>query len=105
MRPFTSARTKKTTKKFAKFFVQTSNIPERIAPAVARRGGGLGKYGYAATAAAAPGGGADGYRGSERETPRRASSWLPAATAESIAGSFRGPPDAPALAAASARPP
>src|SRR5437773_3323899 len=44
-RPFTSARTKNTTKNSLRFFVQTSNIPERIVPAVAWRGGGLGKYG------------------------------------------------------------
>src|SRR2546423_1014449 len=61
MRPFTSPRTRKTTKKFAKFFVQTSNIPDRIVPAVARRGGGLGKYGEATAGGTAPGGVAVGY--------------------------------------------
>src|SRR6266550_2385057 len=60
-RPFTSARTKNTTKNSLRFFVQTSNIPERIVPTVAWRGGGLGRYGYAAMGGTAPGGIADGY--------------------------------------------
>src|SRR2546430_14863436 len=91
MRPFTSARTKKTTKKFAKFFVQTSNIPERIEPTVARRGGGLGKYGYAAIGAGAPGGGGDGYGGREGEGPRAAAIRLPPGGQKRVGGPVRGP--------------
>src|SRR3989442_4226943 len=91
MRPFTSARTKKTTKKFAKFFVQTSNIPERIEPTVARRGGGLGKYGYAAIGAGAPGGVADGDDGREGEAPGAATICFPQWTQKGFLGPFQGP--------------
>src|SRR3989441_7830522 len=38
--PFARARPKKTTKKFRKFFAQTSSVPVRMVEAVARRGGG-----------------------------------------------------------------
>jgi len=91
MRPFTSARTKKTTKKFAKFFVQTSNIPERMEPTVARRGGGLGKYGYAAIGAGAPGGVADGYDGREGEAPGAATICFPQWTQKRFVGPFKAP--------------
>src|SRR2546422_1766180 len=45
IRPFTKARPKKTAKKFRRFFAHTSNVPDRMLDAVARRGGG-GKNGW-----------------------------------------------------------
>src|SRR2546427_3712412 len=38
--PMTQARPKKTAKKFRRFFAHTSNVPDRMLDAVARRGGG-----------------------------------------------------------------
>src|SRR2546428_13981570 len=57
--PFARARPKKTTKKFRKFFAQTSSVPVRMVEAVARRGGG-GKDGKTPPAAGTPGGAAQG---------------------------------------------